>query len=307
MNTQAIQNEINRIANDAKSAINERYLRGWKTKASVTKKSLKELESLGLSEYNIPHGNYQEVVDAVIREAKNAGGKVTTHTNWSDGDADVTTTVSALSTLYALLNTPDPEPEPEAEIEEPHTVQLEQVMTPAEIEAEFGLSKGSVRQYLTRHPEIGRKADGRTWLITRADAIRIWGPHTAHTYEAKERQDGAAYRLYALSLRELLMDIRRGRGDMDREAFIRTGGCDIRMSPVTKLEIDSARQLMDLADEAFEAGYRAVDGERKPGVLSHAVPAEALAWRLVPAGYSHQTEYWRLQYLTKKVRSEKVS
>jgi hypothetical protein len=53
--------------------------------------------------------------------------------------------------------------------------ELAQVMTPAEIEREFGLADGTVRQaifqgYFTRY----RKADARTILIRRADAEVKW-------------------------------------------------------------------------------------------------------------------------------------
>lgn len=57
---------------------------------------------------------------------------------------------------------------------------INDVMTPAEIETEFNLSSGTVRQYLTRHGDEmtergeARKADGRTWLILRSAAARIW-------------------------------------------------------------------------------------------------------------------------------------
>jgi hypothetical protein len=58
---------------------------------------------------------------------------------------------------------------------------IEQVMTPAEIESTFDLSAGTVRQYLRTHSDKmvaakeARKADGRTWLITKEAANRIWG------------------------------------------------------------------------------------------------------------------------------------
>ena len=57
---------------------------------------------------------------------------------------------------------------------------LNEVITPAEIEKEFNLSSGTVRQYLTRHSsrmiDAGtlRKADRRTWLMLRVEAERIW-------------------------------------------------------------------------------------------------------------------------------------
>lgn len=52
-------------------------------------------------------------------------------------------------------------------------------MTPAEIEKEFNLSSGTVRQYLFQNQDIdqslARKADGRTWLINREWAVKRWG------------------------------------------------------------------------------------------------------------------------------------
>lgn len=57
---------------------------------------------------------------------------------------------------------------------------LSQVVTPAEIEDELGLGKGTVRQYLFNHGDEmikkgeARKADGRTWLLLRSAAYRIW-------------------------------------------------------------------------------------------------------------------------------------
>lgn len=57
---------------------------------------------------------------------------------------------------------------------------LQAVMTPAQIEAEFELSAGTVRQYLRRHGDnlvlakIASKPDERTWLLTRRFAERTW-------------------------------------------------------------------------------------------------------------------------------------
>lgn len=58
--------------------------------------------------------------------------------------------------------------------------QIEWTMTPSEIEKKFNLHEGTVRQYVSRHPEIEasnemRRPDGRTILINRATAERIWG------------------------------------------------------------------------------------------------------------------------------------
>lgn len=57
---------------------------------------------------------------------------------------------------------------------------IQDTLTPAEIEAEYGLADGTVTAYLRRHPEMedageSRKADGRTWLVLRSAAERIWG------------------------------------------------------------------------------------------------------------------------------------
>lgn len=54
-------------------------------------------------------------------------------------------------------------------------------MTPAEIEAEFGLNRGVVRKHLHDHREllvesgVARQADARTWLIKRGYALNKWG------------------------------------------------------------------------------------------------------------------------------------
>lgn len=53
--------------------------------------------------------------------------------------------------------------------------QLEQVMTPAEIEAEFGLAEGTVRQAVNRDTIAHRRPDERTILIHRNDAEARWG------------------------------------------------------------------------------------------------------------------------------------
>jgi len=55
---------------------------------------------------------------------------------------------------------------------------LTQVMTVREIEEEFNLSSGTVRQYLKAHSDtiICRKS-GATWFIARSEAERIWGHH----------------------------------------------------------------------------------------------------------------------------------
>lgn len=58
---------------------------------------------------------------------------------------------------------------------------INEVMTPAEIEAAFGLSSGAVRQYLKRHQRrmiadgIARQPDKRTWLIDKQFAVNTWG------------------------------------------------------------------------------------------------------------------------------------
>lgn len=55
-----------------------------------------------------------------------------------------------------------------------------ETMTPSQIEAEFNLSSGTVRQYLKNHSEEltankeAWKADSRTWLLLRTTAERIW-------------------------------------------------------------------------------------------------------------------------------------
>ena len=53
------------------------------------------------------------------------------------------------------------------------------VMTPAEIESSFGLSAGTVRQWLNKNTQklagIARKADDRTWILDRDFAIKKWG------------------------------------------------------------------------------------------------------------------------------------
>ena len=60
---------------------------------------------------------------------------------------------------------------------------IDMVMAPAEIERKYGLSEGTVRQYLSRHghymmgARTARQPDGRTWLILRSEAERIWGRH----------------------------------------------------------------------------------------------------------------------------------
>lgn len=57
--------------------------------------------------------------------------------------------------------------------------QIQWAMTPAEIEAKYNLSAGTVRQYLKNHPELKtsevRRPDGRTILMNRSTAKRIWG------------------------------------------------------------------------------------------------------------------------------------
>lgn len=59
---------------------------------------------------------------------------------------------------------------------------LSETMTATEIETEFGLSTGTVRQYLKNHGDemrergVARKSSA-TWLIQRAEAERIWGRH----------------------------------------------------------------------------------------------------------------------------------
>lgn len=57
----------------------------------------------------------------------------------------------------------------------------QQDMTPAEIEKEFGLSRGTVRKYIFDHREalietgVVRRADARTLLCKRGWAIHRWG------------------------------------------------------------------------------------------------------------------------------------
>lgn len=59
--------------------------------------------------------------------------------------------------------------------------ELEQVMTPAEIEEEYSLADGTVRQAINRESLSARKADDRTWLVHRNDAEKRWGNRKNHT------------------------------------------------------------------------------------------------------------------------------
>jgi hypothetical protein len=55
---------------------------------------------------------------------------------------------------------------------------LNDVLTPTEIEGDFGLGAGTVRQYLNNHAdELKGKArkSGGTWLVSRDAAIELWG------------------------------------------------------------------------------------------------------------------------------------
>ena len=58
--------------------------------------------------------------------------------------------------------------------------QLERVMTTREAEIEFGLERGTVRQYLNHNADkvaCRKSKSGGNWLISRSEAERIWGRH----------------------------------------------------------------------------------------------------------------------------------
>lgn len=58
---------------------------------------------------------------------------------------------------------------------------LSDVMSPAQVAAQFGVGSSTVRSWLNDHktevnPETeARKLDGRTWVLTRDFATRRWG------------------------------------------------------------------------------------------------------------------------------------
>lgn len=121
------------------------------------------------------------------------------------------------------------------------------------------------------------------------------------TYKAKEREEGAAFILYALDEREQFIAYNQITGG-NQEEFIADGG-DPYGGPSpegpTQEDRDSVRELMDAAYRYFAEGYRLQEGPRHQFGISHDVPDNALAWRLVPAGYIATSEAWRLQYVVK--------
>ena len=96
MDSQAIQNEINKIGTSIRA-------KGWKLSRKITQKSMRELEALGLSEYVTGRNLYQEIVHAVIAAATDAGGKTTQYSTFVE-DGETWTETSKPNTLYALLN-----------------------------------------------------------------------------------------------------------------------------------------------------------------------------------------------------------
>lgn len=63
--------------------------------------------------------------------------------------------------------------------------------------------------------------------------------------------------------------------------------------------INAERALLKAGNEYFAQGYRLKESDRQMRGLSFEVPAEALAWRLVSAGYIATSEAERLQYIVK--------
>lgn len=118
------------------------------------------------------------------------------------------------------------------------------------------------------------------------------------TYQAKEREEGAAFILYALAQREQFIDYNQLTGG-NQEEFIADGGDAYRYDRPTQEDQDSVRELMEAAYRYFAEGYRLQEGPRRVFGLTHEVPDEALAWRLVPAGHIATSEAWRLQYVVK--------
>lgn len=98
--------------------------KGWKLNAKVTKKSMAEIEALGLTEY--AEGYPQEIITAIIAAATDAGHYMQVAGSGEVKDDSFSYTTNP-SRLYSLLNpetTPETEPTPETgepEIEIVHT------------------------------------------------------------------------------------------------------------------------------------------------------------------------------------------
>lgn len=98
--------------------------------------------------------------------------------------------------------------EANAEVEEMRKFDMRQVeeltkaMTPAEIEREFHLAPGTVRQAVNRNSIPHRRPDERTILIHRADAVERWG---------KPRKIETRYTYYTIPLHDFTVaEIERG-------------------------------------------------------------------------------------------------
>ena len=117
MNTDKVQQEVNKIILDVRT-------RGWRLSYKQTKKSLAELEALGLTQFITRGDMYQEIVNAVIEAAKDAGGKkISWSTLVEDGDAG--NYLSKPSALYLALNEVETEPEAEEETADDNDEQID--------------------------------------------------------------------------------------------------------------------------------------------------------------------------------------
>lgn len=72
------------------------------------------------------------------------------------------------------------------------------------------------------------------------------------------------------------------------------------MAQSAGMDVTEEERLLAVGNAAFALGYRLHRTDRHTRGLSVSIPSEALAWRLVTAGYIATTEQVRIEYVVLK-------
>jgi hypothetical protein len=255
MNIDKVRHEVNEIVVTIRA-------NGWKMN-KPTKKALRRLEELGLTEFVGVYARADvkgdAIVNAVIAAAEDKGGKRITSSNWNiGGDADVTSEVTQPSPLYLALN--------EVEQTEP---------TPGTnvIDCPANDDNATFTANVDAYSEMQQYGN---------DVIEVWQNQPAPAPETLTDED-----VMSASLALDVLDERK------RSAGYYSGfNVHFAVTKWTETPAQAAAEAESVKRGfAILNGYKLVRGERTPIDQPAAIPDGSVVSRFIGGGFTALTEY----------------